>query len=215
MIRPEQRHVPVPEAEEDVNRWQLLVQRDPAHSERYAERFRKLRREGADLSGEARMVHAMVEQESRILDAGCGTGRVGGHLARWGHHVVGVDLDPALVAAARLEEPGTYLAGDLTRLDDVLAAAGETEPFDLVVSAGNVVTFLAPTTRRPVLDQLAAVLAPEGRLAVGFGAGRGYSFDDFQADARSVGLTPELLLSSWDLRPLTADSSFLVAVLSR
>jgi SAM-dependent methyltransferase len=34
-----------------------------------------------------------------ILDLGCGTGRVGLHLARRGHEVTGLDLDPALVSA--------------------------------------------------------------------------------------------------------------------
>ena len=37
----------------------------------------------------------------KILDAGCGPGRVGGRLAALGHHVVGVDIDPELIAAAQ------------------------------------------------------------------------------------------------------------------
>ncbi|MVA75058.1 methyltransferase domain-containing protein [Auraticoccus sp. F435] len=174
-----------------------------------------MRREGMDLAGEARLVDAMVGRRSRVLDAGCGSGRVAGHLARLGHQVVGVDLDPALVQVARAEEPGTYLTGDLAELDTVLADAGQQAGFDVVVCAGNVVTFLAPSTRRPVLEQLAGALAPAGRLVVGFGAGRGYPFEEFLADAREVGLSTDVLLSTWDLRPLADDSDFLVAVLSR
>lgn len=204
----------MPEAGDDVNRWQQLVDADPGHSARYAERFRRMRAGGADLVGEARTVDAMLDRGSRVLDAGCGPGRVGGHLARQGHRVVGVDLDPALVEVARAEEEGTWLAGDLAELDAVLAAAGEPLGFDAVVCAGNVVTFLAPTQRRPVLDQLRRALAPGGRAAIGFGAGRGYPFEDFLADADAVGWRQELLLSSWDLRPATPDGSFLVAVLS-
>ena len=49
---------------------------------------------------------------------------------------------------------------------------------------------------------------------VGFGAGRGYEFDEFFADAASVGLRCELSLSSWDLRPFDSASTFLVAVLA-
>ena len=55
---------------------------------------------------------------------------------------------------------------------------------------------------------------PEGRLVIGFGAGREYAFADFFADAETAGLQPDVLLSSWDLRPFSPDSEFLVAVLS-
>jgi SAM-dependent methyltransferase len=37
--------------------------------------------------------------DGEVLDLGCGTGRVALHLARRGHRVVGVDRDPALLAA--------------------------------------------------------------------------------------------------------------------
>ena len=42
-----------------------------------------------------------------VLDLGCGTGRVALHLARRGHPVVGVDLEPQLLAA--LDERGAGL----------------------------------------------------------------------------------------------------------
>jgi trans-aconitate methyltransferase len=128
--------------------------------------------------------------------------------------VVGVDIDPALIAAAEVDHPGpTWLTRDLARLD--LAADGHPERFDVVVSAGNVMTFLGPATRRAVLARLLAHLAPEGRLAVGFGTDRGYDVDTFFADADAVGLRDELRLSTWDLRPFDPSSStFLVAVLS-
>ena len=38
---------------------------------------------------------------ARVLDAGCGTGRVGIELARRGFEVTGTDIDPAMLAAAR------------------------------------------------------------------------------------------------------------------
>ena len=53
----------------------------------------------------------------------------------------------------------------------------------------------------------------DGRAAIGFGAGRGYEFDDFLADAAAAGWAADLLLSTWDLRPFTPDAEFLVAVL--
>lgn len=191
-----------------------MIEEHPDHSAQYIERFRSMAAEGRDLDGEARFVDAMVPRGARILDAGCGPGRVGGRLADLGHHLVGVDIDPELIAAAERDHPGPiWLTRDLADID--LAADGIAEQFDVVVSAGNVVTFLAPATRRQVLHRLLAHLAPDGRLVIGFGADRGYEFDDFFTDAAAVGLHDELRLSTWDLRPFDEESStFLVAVLT-
>ncbi|WP_182112713.1 MULTISPECIES: bifunctional 2-polyprenyl-6-hydroxyphenol methylase/3-demethylubiquinol 3-O-methyltransferase UbiG [unclassified Actinotalea] len=195
-------------------RWEAKVRSDPQHSHWYVERFRQMAADGADLHGEARLVDAMVRRGARVLDAGCGPGRVGGELARRGHTVVGVDVDPVLVEAAEADHPqGRWLVGDLAELD--LAAHGITEPFDAVVCAGNVMTFVAPGTEVEVLRRLGAVLAPDGRLVVGFGAGRGYAFGQFFDDARAAGLTLDVALGTWDLRPLEPDSDFLVALLRR
>ena len=169
---------------------------------------------GTDLAGEARLVDAMLPRSARVLDAGCGPGRVGAHLAEVGHTVVGVDGDPVLIAAAEADHPGPrWIVGDLAELD--LPAAGIAEPFDAVVCAGNVMTFLAPSTRREVLRRLRAHLVPDGRAAIGFGAGRGYPFEEFLDDARASGLEPDVLLSTWDLRPYAPDADFLVALLRR
>jgi SAM-dependent methyltransferase len=192
--------------------WMQKVAADPGHSQWYVERFRSMARAGDDLVGEARLVDAMAPRGARILDAGCGPGRLGGYLAALGHHVVGVDVDPVLIEAAEQDHPGPrWLVGDLADLD--LPARGIPEPFDVVVSAGNVMTFLAPSTRVRVLARLRAHLADGGRAVIGFGARRDYGFGEFLDDAAEAGFTPDVLLSSWDLRPFTEDSEFLVAVL--
>ncbi|MCV7426533.1 class I SAM-dependent methyltransferase [Mycobacterium montefiorense] len=192
--------------------WMQKVAADPGHSDWYIERFRAMSRAGDDLAGEARFVDAMVPRGARILDAGCGPGRLGGHLATAGHHVVGVDVDPALIAAAEQDYPGPqWLVGDLAELD--LPARGIADPFDVIVSAGNVMAFLAPNTRGQVLRRLRAHVADDGRAAIGFGAGRDYEFADFLGDAAAAGFAPDLLLSTWDLRPFADDSDFLVAIL--
>jgi len=193
----------------DENKWVRMVAADPGHSRRYIQRFRDLAAGGMDLGGEARMVDAMVGRGARILDAGCGTGRVGGFLLEAGHEVVGVDLDPELIAVAREEHPkGEWHVGDLAELE----VPGV---FDVVVCAGNVITFVAPGTRVEILRRLGAHLGEQGRVAVGFGSGRGYEFGEFLADAATAGLKPELLLSTWDLRPYRDDSDFLVALLTK
>ncbi|SPM38485.1 SAM-dependent methyltransferase [Mycobacterium numidiamassiliense] len=192
--------------------WMRKVAADPGHSDWYIERFRAMARAGDDLAGEARLVDAMAPRGARILDAGCGPGRLGGYLATVGHHVVGVDVDPALIAAARQDYPGPrWLVGDLAELD--LPARGIVEPFDVIVSAGNVMAFLAPSTRGMVLNRLRAHVADDGRVAIGFGAGRDYGFAEFLGNAADAGFAPDLLLSTWDLRPFADDSDFLVAIL--
>jgi len=138
---------------------------------------------------------------------------VGAFLHAAGHEVVGVDLDPELIAAAETDHPGpTWLVGDLAELD--LPAKGIAADFDAIVCAGNVMTFLAEDTRRQVLERMRAHLADDGRAAIGFGTGRGYAVDEFLADAAAASLRPDLLLATWDLRPFTEASDFLVAILA-
>jgi len=52
-----------------------------------------------------------------VLDAACGTGRHGVHLAQAGHRIIGVDRSPAMLAKARAKLPqGDFREGDLTAL---------------------------------------------------------------------------------------------------
>ena len=122
-----------------------------------------------------------------------------------------MDLDPTLIAIAQAEHPGpTYFAQDLTLLD--LAGHGVEAGFDAILCAGNVIAFPAPSSRRRILANLAAALAPDGRAVFGFGQGRGYEFADFLDDAAASGLVLELGLSTWDLKPFADGSNFLVAI---
>lgn len=195
------------------SQWALIVERDPGHSARYVQRFKTMAAQGADLVGEARLIDALAPRGARILDAGCGPGRHAGHLHRAGHTVVGVDLDPVLIAAAEADEPGPlYGVSDLAGLH---LPPGAPAAFDAVLCAGNVLGFVHPDTRRPILANLRDVLADDGRLVCGFGAGRGYAFADFFADAAAAGLAVEGRYATWDLRPFGGSADFLVAVLTR
>lgn len=198
----------------EPSKWTQMITADPDHSHRYIQRFKMMEANGHDLYGEARTVDAMVERGSRILDAGCGPGRHAGYLQQRGHTVVGVDGDPVLIDAAKQEYPeATFVVSDLAEMD--LPAAGVAADFDVILCAGNVMGFLAPSTRVDVLRRFSTHLAPEGRAIIGFGAGRGYEFSEFFRDGEAAGLQLELALSTWDLKPFTADSQFLVAICSR
>lgn len=195
------------------NLWTAALRRDPEHAHRYAERWRRLEASGQDIHGEARLLDAMAARGARILDAGCGSGRLGGHLARAGHDVTGVDLDPHLIDVARADHPGArWEVGNLAALD-LREEDGTRSRFELQLCAGNVLAFLAGAERRPALARLAEHLAEDGRLVVGFGLDRGYAADDFAADAAAAGLRLEHRFSTWDLRP--ADDRFLVGILGR
>lgn len=197
----------------EPSRWVEITRDDPRHSTWYVERFRDMVADGQDLAGEARFLDALVARRARILDAGCGPGRVGSVLAQAGHDVVGVDVDPVLIAAAEQDHPGPlWLVGDLAELD--LPARGVSAGFDAIVCAGNVLPFLAPSTRITVLDRFRTHLHTEGRVAVGFGAGRGYTFDEFFADVECAELVADARFESWDLRPFTETSDFVVAILT-
>ena len=102
-----------------------------------------------------------------MLDAGCGTGRVGRELARRGVDVVGVDLDDEMLATARRKAPDVdWRLADLSVID-----LGRT--FECIVMAGNVMIFLAPGTEQAVVSNLARQLAPGGLLIAGFQIMRG------------------------------------------
>jgi SAM-dependent methyltransferase len=187
---------------------------DRDHSQWYIDRFRRMRAEGADLAGEARLLDAVVARRSRILDAGSGTGRVGAALAERGHTVIGVDADDKLIAAAQADHPGpVWLVADLAELD--LPAAGHAEPFDAAVVAGNVMTFVATGTERAVLTRINAHLRPDGIAVVGFGTDRGYRLADFDADLAAAGFELEHRFATWDLRPWRSGADFAVSVLRR
>jgi SAM-dependent methyltransferase len=168
--------------------------------------------EGADLGGEARLVDAMLPPRSRVLDAGCGPGRVGAVLHDRGHTVVGVDADPVLIEAAESDHPGPrWLVGDLAELD--LSAAGETEPFDGAVLAGNVMVFLAPGTETAVLRRVAAHVRPDGFVVAGFHVDRELSLDAFDRAVEEAGLRREHRFATWDLRAWHDAADFAVTVL--
>ncbi len=193
-------------------RW--VTDTDEGHSRWYIERFRRMAAEGVDLGGEARLTDALVAPGSRILDAGCGPGRVGAVLHDRGHHVVGVDVDAELIAAAREDHPGpVWHVADLVDLD--LPAAGIREPFDAAVVAGNVLTFVAAGTEPIVLARIAAHLVDGGVAVVGFGTDRGYAPAAFDADLAAAGFTMEHRFATWDLRPWHDQADFAVSVLRR
>lgn len=185
----------------------------------YAARFAARAAAGEDLHGEARRVHALLGGRAvEVLDAGCGTGRVGIRLAELGHRVVGVDLDPSMLAEARAAAPGlTWLQADLAELD----LPG---PVDLVVAAGNLWPLLTPGTHARVVARLAAHLRPGGLLVAGFGLDDEHvpfvlpdgvpfpTLATYDEAARDAGLTLEERSADWGAREPYAGGGYVVSV---
>lgn len=193
-------------------RW--VTETAAGHSQWYIERFRTMALEGADLGGEARLIDALAAPGSRILDAGCGPGRVGAILHARGHHVVGVDADPELIAAAHQDHPGPqWVVADLAVLD--LPSVGIREPFDVAVIAGNVLAFVALGTEADVLRCVADHLVPGGVAVIGLGTDRGYPLERLDVDLTTAGFVLEHRFATWNLNPWTDGAEFAVSVLRR
>ncbi len=187
--------------------------------EEYAERFAALARSGADMHGEARFCAALSEQGARVLDAGCGTGRVAIHLAELGFSCVGVDVDDSMLSVARRQAPDIpWRRADLARLTaaDLDGAYG----FDLVVMAGNVVPLLADGTVGHAVSSLGALVRPGGLLVAGFGLDSAHlpprcpvtPIEEYDEACRAAGLVLRERYSTWDGAPFDPSEGYAVSV---
>ena len=162
----------------------------------YDKRWEELAAAGRNVHGEADFVEGLRPRS--VLDGGCGTGRVAVELARRGLDVVGVDLDPGMLAQARSKAP------DLAWVHADLATVDLRRPFDVVVMAGNVMIFLATGTEREVVANLGRHVALGGALVSGFSLEAGRldlaAYDDHAAAA---GLVLAERWATWDRQPFT------------
>ncbi|MYW13521.1 methyltransferase domain-containing protein [Streptomyces sp. SID2563] len=188
-----------------MNRWSELT--GDTSGEDYAARFAALARSGKDMHGEARFCAALVPAGARVLDAGCGTGRVAIRLAELGYDCTGVDVDASMLAVARKQAPAlSWFRADLAGFDP--DALGIEPGFDLVVAAGNVMALLAPGTEATVVARLAGALRPGGLLVAGFGLDAahlpvppGLTLAEYDGHCAAVGLAPVDRFATWDAAP--------------
>lgn len=96
----------------------------------------------------------------RVLELGCGGGRVTGYLAALGGAVLGIDISAAMVGYCRRTYPeATFEEQDLRDLSD-----HATGGYGTVVASYNVLDVLDDAERRHVLEEVRRVLAPGGLL---------------------------------------------------
>ncbi len=115
----------------------------------------------------ARILEGTDLRGRRVLDVGCGLGAVDVVLVeRHGAgHVTGIDLEPDLVAKARMR---TARAGLAERIDTVQVTPGPlpfaAESFDVVFSKDSIVQI---PDKRAIFREMHRVLRPGGDLIVG------------------------------------------------
>ena len=104
----------------------------------------------------------------RILDLGCGTGRLAAAIAERGAAVTGVDSDAAMIEAARAQFPRTaHPTLQFAQADgEALEEASLAGPFDAVFSNAALHWMTRP---KAVLRGLRALLRPGGRLVAELG----------------------------------------------
>jgi SAM-dependent methyltransferase len=170
------------------NPWLATRARD---GDTYDETYERRAAAGENVHGEADFVQRFAT--GSVLDAGCGTGRVGRELARRGIEVVGVDFDPVMLDTARRKGPA--IRWELADL--AVVQLGLT--FDAVVAAGNVMIFLTPGSEQAVLTNLAGHLNPGGVLIAGFQLRPGgLNTARYAEMARKAGLEAVERCSTWD-----------------
>lgn len=158
----------------------------------------KKRLEGRNPHGEADFIQDAIARllppapPPRLLDAGCGTGRVGIELARRGFDLLGVDVDEGMLAAARRKAPEfEWMLADLASLD-------LPRTFDLALLAGNVMIFVGRGNERAVLRNLSRHLRPGGLLVAGFQLrDGGLGVQEYDTLAADAGLDLVERWSSW------------------
>lgn len=184
------------------NRW---LATDAVRGDQYDARYDALAAAGNDVHGEANFVQ--VYGPASVLDAGCGTGRVGRELARRGLDVVGVDLDPAMLDTARKR------AADVTWLLADLSTVQLRRSFDAVVMAGNVMIFVTPGTEAAVVANMAGHLAPGGVLIAGFQLSPGrLGLTSYDQVATAAGLELAERFATWERAPWQAGGNYAVSV---
>ena len=179
------------------SRWQDT---DAPRGDAYDERWRRLEAAGQGIHGEADLIESLLRETggSRVLDAGCGTGRVAIELAARGFSVTGMDLDDAMLDAARTKAPELqWILADLSK-----ASAHVDSEFDMVALPGNVMIFLARGTEATVISQLASLLVPGGLFVAGFQLTTGrLSLDHYDRHAAAAGLELVDRWATWDREP--------------
>lgn len=160
----------------------------------YDARWKAMEDAGQHLHGEADLIEHFRPQS--VMDGGCGTGRVAIELHRRGIDVVGVDVDPVMLAAAHAKAP------TIPWVESDLATVRLDRHFDMVALPGNVMIFVAPGREGSVVANLAGHLRSDGLLIAGFQLRPGkLDLRAYDLLCAAAGLDLVERWSTWDFAP--------------
>lgn len=142
---------------------------------------------GAQIADDVPLYLALAaERPGRVLELGCGTGRVLLPLARAGHPVTGVDSAPAMLALARrkLSRESEAVRARVRLVEGDMRDLRLDERYDLALLAANSIILLdGADEQRRLVAGVREHLAPGGRFVV----------DVFVPDPRVVAQPPGAL----------------------
>ena len=186
----------------EANRW---LETRKASGDDYDATYERRAAAGEEVHGEADFVQRF--HPASVLDAGCGTGRVGRELARRGIRVTGVDIDAEMLGTARRKAPDVdWVLADLSTVQ-------LERTFDAIVMAGNVMIFLAPGTEPAVVANMGRHLNGGGVLIAGFQLIRGrLAIGHYDEHAATAGLKLVERWSTWDREPWQPGGNYAVSV---
>jgi SAM-dependent methyltransferase len=96
----------------------------------------------------------------RVLDVGCGAGRLLGYIVALGAEAHGIDISPTMVGLCRSRFPDADVrVGDLESLSNTVEG-----PLDVVLMSDNVLDVFDDARRRAVLADARGFLVPGGLL---------------------------------------------------
>lgn len=198
------------------SRWERIARETVGedYARMYAERFRSMAERGEDTHGEATFVSELLVPPARVLDAGCGTGRVAVRLAELGYDVVGVDVDASMLDQARAAAPELdWRLGDLATFE-------LEERFDVVLVAGNTIPLLEPGTLLDACERLGHHLTPGGVVVCGYGLDAAHlpgdcpptALNDVDAAFGVLGLDALMRYSTWDGHEFHASDGYAITL---
>ena len=134
-------------------------------------------------NGDLKALKLILKPRDRILDLGCGWGRITCALAKGGYNVVGLDLSDNLITYARryATELGLKVQYNLGSMMKIPYAD---EVFDKIICMWGVFNhLLTPTDQDKALNEMYRILKPGGLAFIEGGYGEGKKYRDIIARA--------------------------------